>query len=172
MKNEGRYYSQIQTPIGRLTLVEEAGGIAELRFEGEQIAPAEEKETELLKTAKQQLSEYFAGTRREFDLPLSLRGTEFQKQDWEALRTIPYGEIRSYGEIAAQIGKPRACRAVGMANHRNPVSIIVPCHRVVGSDGSLTGYGGGLDVKVHLLELEGLEVCCGKVCRSHREAKK
>lgn len=158
----------MQTPIGLLTLVEEDSGIAELRFEGEPIDPAQEKETELLKDAKRQLAEYFEGVRREFDLPLSLRGTEFQKADWEALRTIPYGEIRSYGEVAKQIGKPLACRAVGMANHSNPVSVIVPCHRVVGSDGSLTGYGGGLEAKVYLLELEGLKVCGGKVFSAGR----
>ena len=101
-----------------------------------------------------QLSEYFAGARREFDLPLRLRGTQFQLAVWNALRAIPYGETRSYADIAAAVGNEKACRAVGMANHRNPVSIIVPCHRVIGKGGSLTGYGGGIDKKEFLLSLE------------------
>ena len=108
----------------------------------------------LLEEAARQLQEYFAGCRREFSLPLAPRGTEFQRQVWHALEGIPYGETRTYGEIARAIGKPKACRAVGMANHRNPLSILVPCHRVVGADGSLTGYGGGLEAKQFLLELE------------------
>ena len=108
----------------------------------------------LLEEAARQLQEYFAGCRREFSLPLAPRGTEFQRQVWHALEGIPYGETRTYGEIARAIGKSKACRAVGMANHRNPLSILVPCHRVVGADGSLTGYGGGLEAKQFLLELE------------------
>ena len=107
-----------------------------------------------MEEAARQLQEYFAGCRREFSLPLAPRGTEFQRQVWHALEGIPYGETRTYGEIARAIGKPKACRAVGMANHRNPLSILVPCHRVVGADGSLTGYGGGLEAKQFLLELE------------------
>ncbi len=102
-----------------------------------------------------QLNEYFAGVRRDFDLRLDLEGTPFQQSVWQALLGIPYGETRSYGEIARAIGKPAAARAVGMANHNNPVSIIVPCHRVIGHDGRLVGYGGGLDVKTALLKLEG-----------------
>ena len=104
--------------------------------------------------SSRQLEEYFAGKRKQFDLPLSLRGTEFQRQVWAALRDIPYGVTRSYGQIAQAVGRPKAVRAVGMANHRNPISIIVPCHRVVGADGSLTGYGGGLENKKFLLALE------------------
>ena len=99
-------------------------------------------------------SEYFDGKRKIFDLPLKPEGTEFQLKDWNALREIPYGETRSYKDIAIAIGNPKACRAVGTANHNNPISIIIPCHRVIGSDGSLTGYGGGLDKKTYLLELE------------------
>ena len=102
-----------------------------------------------------QLEEYFAGRRRGFDLPLDLRGTDFQKRCWQELLKIPHGETRSYAEIARAIGNPAAVRAVGLANGKNPIAIIVPCHRVIGSDGSLTGYGGGLDVKRQLLELEG-----------------
>lgn len=108
----------------------------------------------LLKQAARELSEYFAGTRREFTIPLAPAGTPFQQTVWKALQTIPYGETRTYGEIAMQIGRPKACRAVGMSNHRNPISIVIPCHRVVGSDGKLTGYAGGLDVKTLLLNLE------------------
>ena len=108
----------------------------------------------LLGQAKQQLAEYFAGQRQAFDLPLRMQGTPFQQKVWAALREIPYGETRSYGQIAAQVGNPKASRAVGMANNRNPIAIIVPCHRVIGANGSLTGYAGGLSVKEELLALE------------------
>jgi O-6-methylguanine DNA methyltransferase len=103
----------------------------------------------------QQLEEYFAGKRRNFSFALDLRGTEFQRACWRALLAIPYGETRSYGDIARAVGRPQGFRAVGMANNRNPVAIVVPCHRVIASDGTLCGYGGGLDVKRKLLELEG-----------------
>lgn len=112
------------------------------------------KRTSLLDVCAAQLREYFDGKRKIFDLPLKPEGTEFQLKDWNALREIPYGETRSYKDIAFAIGNPKACRAVGTANHNNPISIIIPCHRVIGSDGSLTGYGGGLDKKTYLLELE------------------
>jgi O-6-methylguanine DNA methyltransferase len=102
-----------------------------------------------------EIEEYFAGTRREFSFPLDLRGTDFQLSCWRALLAIPYGETRTYADIARTIGRPHACRAVGMANNRNPVAIVVPCHRVIASDGTLCGYGGGLDTKRRLLELEG-----------------
>jgi methylated-DNA-[protein]-cysteine S-methyltransferase len=102
-----------------------------------------------------ELEEYFAGQRREFSFALDLRGTDFQKACWRALVAIPYGETRSYGDIARAVGRPQGFRAVGMANNRNPVAIVVPCHRVIASDGSLCGYGGGLDIKRKLLELEG-----------------
>lgn len=115
-----------------------------------------EEETPLLIEARRQLTEYAQGKRREFSLPLSLHGTPFQKKIWAALQTIPYGETRTYGQIAAQTGNPKASRAVGMANHSNPVAIIVPCHRVIGVGGKLTGYAGGLDKKERLLELEAL----------------
>ncbi|WP_295881038.1 methylated-DNA--[protein]-cysteine S-methyltransferase [uncultured Alistipes sp.] len=108
----------------------------------------------LLREAADQLEEYFAGLRRRFTLPLELRGTPFQRAVWEAVGRIPYGEVRSYARIAAEIGRPGACRAVGMANHRNPAVLLIPCHRVVGSDGSLTGYAGGVEAKRLLLELE------------------
>jgi O-6-methylguanine DNA methyltransferase len=102
-----------------------------------------------------ELEEYFAGKRREFSFTLDLRGTDFQRACWQALLAIPYGETRSYGDIARAVGKPQGFRAVGMANNRNPVAIVVPCHRVIASDGSLCGYGGGLDIKRKLLQLEG-----------------
>ena len=143
----------VQSPVGDLTLTEENGALTGLYF-GRRSLEGEEGLTALLERASRQLEEYFAGKRKQFDLPLSLWGTEFQRQVWAALRDIPYGETRSYGQIAQAVGRPKAVRAVGMANHRNPISIIVPCHRVVGADGSLTGYGGGLAAKEFLLALE------------------
>lgn len=110
--------------------------------------------TPFILEAERELNEYFAGNRREFSVPVHLSGTEFQKKVWRALCDIPYGETRSYKEIAAAVGNPKASRAVGMANHRNPVMILIPCHRVIGADGGLTGYAGGLDGKTALLELE------------------
>jgi O-6-methylguanine DNA methyltransferase len=114
-----------------------------------------EESPRLLHRYVPQLEEYLSGKRRTFDLPLDLRGTEFQISCWRALLAIPYGETRSYADIARAVGKPNAFRAVGMANNRNPIAIVVPCHRVIASDGTLCGYGGGLDVKRKLLELEG-----------------
>ena len=124
-------------------------------FEKEEM---EEKNTELLQEVKRQLEEYFSGRLQDFDLPLKPKGTDFQKQVWKALLTIPYGETKSYGDIAKQIGKEKAVRAVGGANHVNPISIVIPCHRVIGKNGNLTGYGGGLEVKEKLLELERKKV--------------
>jgi len=147
------------TPVGELELIEDGTGICELNFghsKGAESIP--EEETALLARAKEQLLEYFRGERKEFDLPLSYQGTPFQLRDWEALRAIPYGETRSYGDIARAIGCPKGFRAVGMANRLNPIAIIIPCHRVIGSDGSLTGYAGknkALDIKEYLLKLEG-----------------
>lgn len=140
------------SPVGRLRLEAADDALTGLYFaEGEE---QRADESEILDRAQRQLEEYFAGTRREFDLPLRPEGTPFQLADWKALEGIPYGETVSYGDIARAIGKPKACRAVGMANHANPISIIVPCHRVVGSNGKLTGYGGGLAAKQWLLEHE------------------
>lgn len=157
-----RYTIQITTPIGPLLLAEENNALAEISFavkepktfQAGRQAESVEQETPLLLETKRELEEYFAGTRRTFDIPLSMRGTSFQKQVWKQLLTVPYGETITYGEIAARIGNPRAGRAVGMANHHNPIPIIVPCHRVIGADGRLTGYGGGLPIKEKLLELE------------------
>jgi methylated-DNA-[protein]-cysteine S-methyltransferase len=108
-----------------------------------------------LPEVRRQLAEYFAGVRRAFTLPLAPHGTDFERRVWRALAAIPYGETRSYAGVAAAIGRPTACRAVGRANGRNPIAVVIPCHRVIGSDGSLTGYGGGLDLKRFLLDLEG-----------------
>ena len=142
-------------PVGPVGIAEADGRIVSIFFWELPPLCFEDRETPLIKRAAGQLTEYFGGKRRVFDLPLEFNGTDFQKKVWAALMTIPYGETRSYGEIARQIGNPNASRAVGMANHRNPIVIVCPCHRVVGSDGSLTGYGGGLRNKEYLLKLEG-----------------
>jgi methylated-DNA-[protein]-cysteine S-methyltransferase len=149
------------TPIGQLTLVASDDGLTNILFAGE--SPADAKlpaqlpvdETDpTLTAAAEQLTEYFAGERTEFDVPLDLDGTDFQRQAWRALSDVPYGETTSYGAQAAAIGRPGAARAVGSANGQNPVPIILPCHRIVGADGSLTGFGGGLDIKQRLLDIE------------------
>ena len=150
-----RYYIKYISPVADLYLVEERGQLVEISFHQlEHREEMEEKRTELLEEAERQLHEYFAGRLQHFDLPLHPQGTEFQKKVWKALMSIPYGETRSYGEIAKQIGKEKAVRAVGGANHVNPISIVIPCHRVIGKNGSLTGYGGGLKIKETLLTLE------------------
>lgn len=145
----------VDSPVGRLRLAAEDGRLTELKFGGEAVpVQCDGVNDAVLDEAERQLAEYFRGERQVFDLPLQPKGTPFQLADWQALREIPYGETVSYGDIARRIGRPKAFRAVGMANHSNPISIIVPCHRVIGSDGKLTGYGGGLEVKRQLLELE------------------
>ncbi len=141
----------IATPIGPLAICSDEGMICAVSFTREALCPPT---TPLLEEAARQLNAYFAGTLTNFDLPLRLEGTPFRLQCWEALRTIPYGETISYGEQARRIGNPKAVRAVGGANHHNPISIIVPCHRVIGADGSLTGYGGGVDLKAWLIAHE------------------
>lgn len=161
-----KHKCHLQTPIGIICIQEEEEAITALyvdrqceeryhlcRSDGE-LCFLEEPETGLLKTAGTQLMEYFQGKRKEFSLPLSPQGTEFQRKVWETLCTIPYGQTRSYGEIAAQIGNPKACRAVGGANNKNPIMIFIPCHRVIGADGSLVGFGGGLRAKRYMLDLE------------------
>lgn len=153
MKNYNYY---LLKGIGRIGLGEEDGCITDLHFENGH-TPAGEitvSETPLLKEAYTQLCQYVSGDRRKFNLPLAPRGTDFQLRCWKALCAIPYGETRSYKEIAAAAGSPKGCRAVGMANNRNPIAIIIPCHRVIGADGTLVGFGGGLEVKIFLLELE------------------
>lgn len=152
MKMKRIYY--YATPIGQLGVAEQDGAITDLLFEGQTLPDTMEEQTPLLARAGGQLTEYFAGTRKTFDLPLAPQGTAFQRAVWSALIDIPYGETRSYRQIAEAVGNPKACRAVGMANNRNPISIFIPCHRVIGANGSLTGYGGGLPLKEQLLRLE------------------
>ncbi len=151
------FFRTIDSPVGPLTLAGRDGTLAHLRMVGQTHEPSRsgwERDDHVFPDAVEQLSAYFAGELTRFDVELKLAGTEFQRRVWEALQTIPYGETRSYGEIAAQIGAPGAFRAVGLANGHNPIGIIVPCHRVIGATGSLTGYGGGLDRKRTLLQLE------------------
>ncbi len=145
----------IDTPVGPLTLEGDAEAIRSVTFHGPHDTARHADTPPLLQEAARQLTAYFAGERRTFDLPLRPAGTPFQQAVWNALREIPYGEVRSYAQIAARIGRPKATRAVGMANHRNPLPILIPCHRVIGSSGALTGYAGGLAVKEQLLRLEG-----------------
>ena len=158
---ETLYYSRMDSPIGRLNLTASEKGLLALAFDRGQFPPDKSRDTVWdrssgkTKPFTDELNEYFAGRRRRFTFPLDLRGTAFQLKCWQALLAIPYGETRTYADIARAVGQPRAFRAVGMANHRNPIAIVVPCHRVIARDGTLCGYGGGLDVKRKLLELEG-----------------
>lgn len=151
------------SPVGNLKLVTSDLGLIALLWENDdpKRVPLDERIEEgnhpILLLAEAELEEYFAGKRSVFSVPLDMRGTSFQKQVWQALQEIPFGETRSYGQLANQLGKPDAARTVGAANGRNPVSIIVPCHRVIGSSGKLTGFAGGLDAKAYLLALEGLD---------------
>jgi methylated-DNA-[protein]-cysteine S-methyltransferase len=151
------YYRIIDSPIGPLTVAGSGGTLTHLRMIDQTHEPNRAdwvRDDSILPDVVNQLDAYFAGTLTEFDLALDLGGSAFQQRVWKALRTIPYGETRSYGQIAIQIGAAGASRAVGLANGRNPISIVVPCHRVIGAAGSLTGYGGGLDRKRTLLQLE------------------
>ena len=141
----------MESPIGLLTVEETDGAITAIHFGGNGVSTPS---TPLLQKAQQQLTEYFTAGRRIFDLPLAPHGTPFQQAAWSALCQIPYGETRTYAQQAAAIGRPRACRAIGMANHCNPIPILIPCHRVIGAGGKLTGYAGGLDTKRYLLTLE------------------
>ncbi|AWW27579.1 MAG: methylated-DNA-[protein]-cysteine S-methyltransferase [Acetobacterium sp.] len=143
-----------QTPLGKIVLIENGSAVTRLIFSEVLPEGVNCTETPLLKKAVLELQEYFAGTRKRFDLPLSPQGTDFQQKVWKALQDIPYGAVVSYKDIALAIGNEKACRAVGGANNKNPISIIIPCHRVIGADGSLVGYGGGLEIKRRLLALE------------------
>lgn len=153
-------YMWIASPVGPLRLVGGAAGLAGVLWEKQDPAKSgfeldgEADGDPVLLQAARELGEYFAGERREFSVPLDFTGTEFQNKVWRALRSIPFGETRSYGELATQVGAPKASRAVGAANGRNPIPIILPCHRVIGSSGSLTGFGGGLSMKKQLLAHE------------------
>ena len=153
-------YKIIASPVGKLTLVASDQGLVAILWENDRprrvrlSEMAAEEQHPVLVEVERQLGEYFCGTRKTFSVALDMRGTRFQRDVWEALLAIPFGETRSYGQLARQLGNPRATRAVGAANGRNPVSIIVPCHRVIGSSGKLTGFAGGLDTKARLLDLE------------------
>lgn len=152
------YFTRTSSPAGPLLLALSPRGLMKLEFDRGQSAEGRDqtwKESRgTLQPWLNQLNEYFNGRRREFSLPLDLRGSDFQRKCWRALLDIPYGETRSYRDIAHAIAHPKAFRAVGMSNNRNPIAIVVPCHRVIASDGSLCGYGGGLDIKRKLLDLE------------------
>lgn len=154
-------FKTTETPVGRLKLVASESGLAAILWENDRPdrvrlgSVIENLDHPILMETERQLVEYFAQTRRTFTLPLDPMGTEFQKKVWRALGTIPFGETRSYGELARQIGNMNASRAVGAANGKNPISIVIPCHRVIGSSGQLTGFAGGMDVKAFLLRHEG-----------------
>lgn len=157
-------FKTIPSPVGALTLVASDKGLAAILWENDDPdrvplgALAEDAGHPVLVETERQLGEYFAGERRTFDLPLDFQGTDFQKRVWEQLLAIPFGETRSYGEIARALGQPNASRAVGAANGKNPISIVAPCHRVIGTSGALTGFAGGLEAKQRLLALEGVEL--------------
>ena len=158
MRSHDLHWTIHDSPVGPLTLIADERALTGLHFAGygHGLGPdRRDPEEPLLAAAAAQLDEYFAGERHHFDLELDLGGTEFQRAVWDQLVRIPFGETVSYGEIARRLGRPERVRAVGAANGRNPVSIVVPCHRVIGADGSLVGYGGGLDRKEALLKLEG-----------------
>lgn len=146
--------SEKRFSIGKLFVVEENSKIIQIGF-GEYVGLATFKQSKLLDNALDQLEHYFSGSLKTFHLPLNPKGTSFQKKVWQALLKIPYGSVQTYGEIAKSIGNPKASRAVGMANHNNPIAIVIPCHRVIGKNKRLTGYAGGLHFKAHLLKLEG-----------------
>ncbi|MDD2221552.1 MAG: methylated-DNA--[protein]-cysteine S-methyltransferase [Clostridia bacterium] len=150
-----RYLHYWQSPLGQLGVVASEQAVYQINFACEVArGPVILGQVALHKEVEKQLNEYFAGRRCDFALPLRAEGTEFQRAVWQALQELSYGQTVSYGELAAQIGRPKACRAVGGALHTNPLAIVIPCHRVVGKDGSLTGFGGGLQVKRFLLDLE------------------
>jgi methylated-DNA-[protein]-cysteine S-methyltransferase len=155
---ETLFYTTIDSPIGELLLLGDGHVLRGLYMQGGRkpiaIDPTWERDEEPFASVTSQLEEYFSGHRDTFDVPLQMRGTPFERRVWGALQEIPYGETTSYGELASRIGQPTGARAVGLANGRNPIAVIVPCHRVIGANGSLTGYGGGLERKRILLELE------------------
>ena len=156
------FYTTFESPVGPLLLAGDSNALRMVSFEtGKHAAPPRpdwKQNGAVFREVIGQLQAYFRGERKEFDLPLALEGTEFQLRVWKALRAIPYGETISYAQLARRIGNPKAVRAVGLANGSNPIPIIVPCHRVIGSDGSLTGFGGGLSTKKRLLELENKQL--------------
>lgn len=153
---ETLFFSRIESPVGRLLVVASEQGLVRLEFDRipRELPQGWVENQERTALYVREMGEYFAGERTQFSFPLDLRGTDFQKRCWRALLEIPYGETRSYADIARAVGSPRGFRAVGLANNRNPIAIVVPCHRVLASDGTLCGYGGGLELKEFLLKLE------------------
>ncbi len=147
-------YKIYETIIGKILIEEEEDKISRIEIVKKEYDKKQQKETEIIKKTHEELEEYFKGNRKVFDIPLKIEGTEFQRKVWNALLEIPYGETRTYLDIAKQIGNSKACRAVGMANHNNKIMILIPCHRVIGSNKKLVGYAGGIDVKEKLLEIE------------------
>jgi methylated-DNA-[protein]-cysteine S-methyltransferase len=172
--NMAYFFKMIDSPVGRLKLVAAEEGLAAILWANEdprrvRLGPlVEDPGHPILAEAERQLKAYFAGKLRAFSLPLDFKGTEFQKRVWRALLAIPFGETRTYAQIAREIGRPAAFRAVGAANGRNPISIIAPCHRVIGSSGELTGFAGGLAMKQRLLDLEGVVAAEARPDRSLR----
>jgi methylated-DNA-[protein]-cysteine S-methyltransferase len=168
------FYKLISSPYGKLKLVASGRGLAAVLWESDDPrrvrlgALKHDPDNKFLTQAETQLKAYFEGRLKKFTVPLDFKGTDFQKSVWAALLTIPFGETRSYGEIARQIGRPEASRAVGAANGRNPISIITPCHRVLGSNGRLTGFAGGLEAKDHLLRHEGRDPLLGLAARKEQ----
>jgi len=156
------FYTTVESPVGPLLLAGDAQGLKSLSFEkskrAERVQPQWKEDKAPFTEVIRQLRAYFGGKLKEFDVPLALEGTQFQLSVWRSLQTIPYGQTISYGQLAQRIGNPRAVRAVGLANGCNPIPIIIPCHRVIGSNGSLTGFGGGLANKKKLLELESRQM--------------
>jgi len=155
------FHTIFPSPVGRLKLIASDKGLAAILWENDDPlrvslgGTMENNDHPTLRQTADQLTEYFAGQRRAFSVPLDFKGTDFQRSVWQALLTIPFGETRTYGQLAAQLGKPSASRAVGAANGKNPISVIAPCHRVIGGNGSLTGFARGLEAKAYLLGLEG-----------------
>jgi methylated-DNA-[protein]-cysteine S-methyltransferase len=175
MREIGYVYKVIASPVGKLKLIASANGLSAILWENDDprrvpLGPMKvDPDNEFLKETEKQLNAYFDGRLKKFTVPLDFKGTDFQKSVWTALLTIPFGETRSYGEIARQIGRPQASRAVGAANGRNPISIIAPCHRVLGSNGKLTGFAGGLEAKDQLLKLEGRDPLLGLAGQGSRK---
>lgn len=168
-------YKTMASPVGALKLVASDKGLAAILWPNDdprrvRLGPvSEDRDNPILRETERQLNDYFAGRRKAFELPLDFVGTPFQKQVWQALVSIPFGEVKSYGQIAKELGNPRAVRAVGAANGKNPISIVAPCHRVIGASGALTGFAGGLETKAKLLALEGRDF--GKAATAKTRAR-
>ncbi len=153
-----KYVKYTNTKIGNIAMIQENSSITEIQINKKIEKQIIQKDTPLLRKTEKQILEYLEGKRKIFDVPLNPKGTKFMKKVWTSLQEIPYGETRTYGQIAQRIGNPKAARAVGMANHRNPIPIVIPCHRVIGRNGNLVGYALGMQKKEFLLTLEGIDI--------------